>query len=523
MNGRPTCCVIGAGISGISAARALCAAGFAVVVLEKAGNLGGVWDPDRSYPNISTQTNRGQYSFSDHPMPRHWAEWPSGAEVHGYLEDYAKHSGVRDLIRFGRAVSTVRHDPVGQEWVVAHSGEDGEDTSRFSHVVVATGIFNRPHVPDVPGMEVFHAAGGRILHTSQATEADLLTGKRVVVVGFQKSATDVASYAADRAASTTLVYRRAMWKVPRHFLGVINVKFLFYSRFVEAMSEPWEPTPGERFLHSAGKPVVWTFWRAIELAMRRQFRLREAGLVPDHPFESQIGCNLSVAPKAYYEAVRTGRIVARCGTVAGYEADALLLGDGTRIPADVVVYGTGYTPSLPFLDDATRAGLLGPDGYFRLYRNILPPEHPTLGFVGYNSSLFCQLSAELAARWLAELWSGRFTVPAAEVMRTQVESRLQWYREHRPMDLESYRNACVAPFNYRHFDELLRDMGAPTRRSRNRLLEGVRPLTLPHYAEHLARVGTHVEPQGQGAAACFGGGGGISAALSRSGARHLRK
>lgn len=483
-------CVIGAGISGISAARALRAAGFDVVVLEKGRNLGGVWDPDRSYPNISTQTNRPQYSFSDFPMPTGWAEWPAGAQVHRYLEDYAKHNGVTELIRFGRAVSSVRWDAGTHDWVVTHSGDDGENASRFSHVVVATGIFNRPNVPEVPGMEEFRAAGGKILHTSQATNPDLLSGKRVVVVGFQKSATDVASYSSERAASTTLVYRRAMWKVPRHFLGVINVKNLFYSRFVESMSEPWEPTPGERLLHSAGKPFVWGFWRIVEGAMRAQFRLADAGLVPEHRFETQIGCNLSVAPEGYYRSVREGKILARQGTVAGYVPGEVVLADGSRVPADAVVYGTGYTPSLPFLDAETRGAVIGSDGNFRLYRNILPPAHPTLGFVGYNSSLFCQLSAELASRWLAELWSGRFGTPAPEAMARQIEARLQWYREHRPMDLGSYRNACVSPFNYRHFDELLRDMGAPTRRSRNRVVEGLRRLTLPHYAEHLAKVDT---------------------------------
>jgi len=488
MTVRRSACVIGAGISGLSAARALRAGGFDVVVLDKARNLGGVWDPDRSYPNISTQTNRGQYSFSDFPMPSDWAEWPRGAQVHSYLEDYAKHNGLIELIRFGRSVTSVRRDADG--WTVAHDGEDGAEESRFSHVAVCTGIFNRPNLPSAPGVADFQAAGGTVLHTSQATDPDLLVGKRVVVVGFQKSATDVTMYSAGRAASTTLVYRRAMWKVPGHLLGKINVKWVFYSRFVEAMSEPWEPRPAERALHSVGKPLVWAFWRIVENLMKAQFRLADAGLVPEHRFETQIGCNLSVAPKGYYEAVRAKRIVARQGVVASYEPGAMILTDGSRIPADVVVYGTGYTPSLPFLDEATRAQVIGPDGYFRLYRNILPPSEPSLGFVGYNSSLFCQLSAELAARWLAELWAGSFTVPPSEEMQRCVEDRLQWYRTHRPMDLESYKNACVAPFNYRHFDELLRDMGAPTHRSRNRVLEAVRPLTLPHYAEHLRQVGT---------------------------------
>jgi cation diffusion facilitator CzcD-associated flavoprotein CzcO len=480
-------CVIGAGISGISAARALRGRGFEVVVLERGRNLGGVWDPDRSYPNISTQTNRDQYSFTEHPMSADLPEWPQGAHVHAYLEDYSKHNGVTDLVRFGRSVVSVRREGTDQ-WTVSHEGDDGTERERFSHVAVCTGIFNRPNLPQVPGMDEFRVAGGQILHTSQATDPALLVDKRVVVVGFQKSATDVASYAAERARSTTLVYRRAMWKVPRYFLGFVNVKWLFYSRFVESMSKPWDARPGERLLHSVGKPVVWGFWRLVELAMKAQFRLGSAGLVPEHPFETQIGCNLSVCPKGYYGAVREGRIRALHGTVAGYSPGAVVLADGSRVPADLVVYGTGYLPTLPFLEESTQVEIIGADGYFRLYRNILPPTQPTLGFVGYNSSLFCQLSAELSAHWLAELWSGGFSVPSRDLMQRQVEDRLQWYRQNRPMDLASYKNSCVAPFNYRHFDELLTDMGAPTRHSGNRIVEGLRTLTPTHYAGHLRRV-----------------------------------
>lgn len=474
--------VIGAGLSGLTTAKSLRARGVDVVVLEKARSLGGVWDPDRSYPNIRTQTNRPHYSFSDYPMPTDWPEWPEGHRVHTYLGDYAKQFGIADAIRYEREVVALRRAPDADAWIVRTDGPTGAEEERFSHVAVCSGTFNRPKIPEAPGMDAFRAAGGTILHTSQATEPDIVTGKRVIVVGFQKSAADIAAYSAARAASTTLVYRRPMWKIPTHFLGVVNIRHVMFSRAAEAMFEPWEPTAAERAFHRYGRPGIRLFWRAIEAILRTQFQLKKCGLLPEHTMDSQVSCALSIAPPGYYPAIRNGTLVPKRGSIASFRPGCATLEDGSELPADVVIYGTGYTPSLPFLAPEDRAHVVGADGHFRLYRYTVSPALENLGFVGYNSSLFCQLSAELAARWLVEVWSGTVALPPPDRMRAAVEDRLQWYREHRPMDLAMFHNACTAPFNYRHWDELRRDLGERTTWTDNRLREAFRPLTLPHFA-----------------------------------------
>ena len=81
-------CVIGAGISGLAAARTFQARGHRVTILERGQDIGGVWEPSRSYPDVKTQTPRDLYAFSDQPMPKSYPEWPSGAEVFAYLRDH---------------------------------------------------------------------------------------------------------------------------------------------------------------------------------------------------------------------------------------------------------------------------------------------------------------------------------------------------------------------------------------------------------------------------------------------------
>ena len=77
--------VIGAGVSGLAAAKVFQQTGHTVSVFERSHDLGGVWEPSRSYPGIQTQSPKDLYRFTDKAMPEHYPEWPNGAQVHGYL------------------------------------------------------------------------------------------------------------------------------------------------------------------------------------------------------------------------------------------------------------------------------------------------------------------------------------------------------------------------------------------------------------------------------------------------------
>src|SRR3954465_9231157 len=81
--------VIGAGASGLVAARAMRDAGHRVVVFESRPDLGGVWAASRSYPGLGTQNDKGSYSFSDLRMPDEWPNQPTGDQMREYLNRYA--------------------------------------------------------------------------------------------------------------------------------------------------------------------------------------------------------------------------------------------------------------------------------------------------------------------------------------------------------------------------------------------------------------------------------------------------
>src|ERR1700761_2606066 len=97
-------CVIGAGISGLAAGKACAGRGHKVTIIERSGDLGGVWEPARSYPDVQTQSPKDLYRYTDRAMPDFYPEWPKGPQVHAYLSEYAREHGLMQLLRLNSAV-----------------------------------------------------------------------------------------------------------------------------------------------------------------------------------------------------------------------------------------------------------------------------------------------------------------------------------------------------------------------------------------------------------------------------------
>ena len=490
-NGGQRVCVIGAGISGLVAAKVMRARGYDVTVAEKGGDLGGVWDPARSYPGVQTQTPHDLYCFSDFPMPADYPEWPSGAQMHAYLDAYAQHFGLHPCIRFRTEILSLARRPGAQGWLVTLRGADAAVRSeQFDLVVVATGQFSLPRRPHLPGEDAFVAAGGVVRHSSEYGNAALAQGLDLAVVGFSKSATDIAMGALAAGARTvSVIYRRAHWKIPYFFGGAVNFKHILYCRAAEAMFMPWGPSRAGRLARTLLAPVIWANWRALEALLRLQFGLKRAGLHPEGRIEDSIHCATSIETPGFYKAVRDGRIRMVKGNATGYAPGGVLV-DGARVAAEVVVLATGWLQDLPFLDPGTRDTLIEPDGQYRLHRLMVNPDLPGLGFVGFNSSFASALSAELGAHWLARFFEGTLRrQPADAAMRAGIARALEWRRRDRPA-AAAYGGLCIAPFHHAHFDELMADMGARTKPA-NPLAAHLAPVSPKAYAKLLETAPGH--------------------------------
>ena len=496
-------CVIGAGISGLVTAKVLLEDGFDPLVFEKDAALGGVWSPSRTYPGLCANNTRDTYAFSDHPYPPTAGMFPSAEQVRDYLGSYADRFGLRPRLRFRSEVLRVaRPAGVARGFVVTVRQDDGQPvTHACDFVAVCNGTFSIPQVPHVEGLEAFT---GRVLHSSELTDPGLIDGRRVVVVGAGKSAFDCAAWAATRARSATLVFRRPPWMVPRYLPGGVPGDRLVVSRFAEAFLRYHRQGPAERLLHGPGRALVGLFWGGLSRALRRLLRM-PAGLVPARPLPA--GVEEIAVVDDFYDLVRAGRIDARRGEIARCTGGTTLeLTDGTRLDADLVVFATGWRQDVSFLDKDLRH-LVERDGRYHLYRFILPPGVTDLGFVGWNSSIACQLSSEIAAHWLSACFAGELQLPGTDAMEREIARVHRWAADVMPRRSQGY---FIGPLLAHHIDELLDDLGVSRRRTRTALGEYLLPLWPTRYRgvgterrrRHAALVVAQEEiEQGEGVAA----------------------
>jgi dimethylaniline monooxygenase (N-oxide forming) len=456
--------IIGAGFAGLSAAKVLTGFGHQVTVYEKAPDVGGVWSRTRRYPGLSTQNNKGSYAFSDFPMPRGYPEWPSGEQVQRYLADYVRHFGLEPYLRLNTEVIEAGLDRMAGPWTVRSrkSGSDQEQVEEFDFIVAANGIFSDPVLPEYPGIEEFRAFGGRVSHTSQFLATTEARGKHVVIVGYGKSACDLAVALSGSAAGTTVVARHLLWKMPKRLGNLLNYKYLLLTRLGEALFPYLDSRGVEAFLNGRGRAVRDGMIGGLRAQVIRQLSLERSGLVPSGGFTDIARSTVSLVSDGFYERVLAGQIVVHREA----EIERLVvrngrswcrLRSGDEIPADIVICGTGFQQRVPFLSEAMQRELLDDRGNFQLYRQILPLTVPKLAFSGYNSSFFSPLSAEMAALWIAKYLTGAIRLPSIDERRARVERRLRWMEQR--TEGKHARGTNIIPFSMHNIDEMLLDLG----------------------------------------------------------------
>ena len=449
--------------------------GFDVSIFEKAPAVGGVWETSRAYPGLRTNSPYTLYTFSDFNHSESTDEFPTAGQVRHYLERYADHFSLKEHLHLGTEVVSVRRQPPQADGhhpgfqVQTRDIAAGEDTrSRvFDFVVVCNGVLSQPYLPEIEGSRDF---AGTLLHSSDIQQADSLAGKRVLVIGAGKSAMDCACLAGEVADSCTLLFRKPYWMLPRYY-GRHRVDKLIYSRWMEKLNYPpyHQSSAPEKLLRGILAPLVTLFrWR------QRQFTVRAARMprfmIPDKPIHAYI-FHLGIGSDIY-KYIHSGQVQARRG-----EIDSFTGGHGTRldngesIEADVVIFATRWRRNLDFLDHQLKRSLLV-NGQLRLYRHILPPAEPRLGFVGYASSTNSPLTSEIGAHWLSQHFLGKLQLPDTDTMERSIKKLLKWTARNFPQQREGH---FIGGYVAHYTDWLLRDMGLRRRRRTSLASEHLHP------------------------------------------------
>lgn len=391
---RANVAVIGAGSSGLLTARTMRDAGHRVVVFESRPDVGGVWSATRDYPGLSSQNNKGAYSISDLRMPKEWPDQPNGAQMREYLNRYADEHALRPLIRFGQQVLEVRRAASG--WTVLVANADGREEHSFDAVVVASGPLNDPYVPEWAGRDAFEQAGGQVLLPEQV-DLNALKGRRIAVIGWGKTACDLAVAVAPFAATTTIIARTLRWKTPQPEPLRLH-ELVALTRAGDWLLYP-QRSNLPRAVTRTTRRVADVVRKVLMKIISRQLRLHDLGMVPPGDlYESS-----SQVTAGMYEAIHAGDIVVRHGveieSLRGGDIPAVELASGEAVPADVVVLGTGYRQRMDYLDAATLSNLVDANGRLALDRAVHSDAAPGLYFVGWTGSISAFTTSEASALW----------------------------------------------------------------------------------------------------------------------------
>ena len=448
----PTVAIIGAGSSGIAAAKALHERGIPFHCFEASDRVGGNWvfgnknGMSAAYRDLHINTSRDRMQFSDFPMPPSCPDFPHHTDIAAYFEAYVDAFGFRDKILFEtRIVRAELCDDGSWELTDAAGVRRGYDM-----LLVANGHHWDPRWPE-PAFDGSDEFGGLQMHAHDYRDNGLLAGKDVVVLGMGNSAMDLAVEASYVAGATHLAARRGAWIVPKYLFG----------------------RPVDQYATSHRVPVPVAA-KALELMLRLDAgRPERYGLPrPDHPIS---GAHPTVSGRIL-DRIAHGAITPR-PNIARLGEDWVQFADGARVHADVVIYCTGYRISFPFLDP----GLVSaPDNRIELYRRVFSPQHPTLAFVGLLQPIGAIMPlAEAQGRLLADYLRGAYRLPSRGRMHADIRR-----------DDAAMRKRYVASLRHTiqvDFDRYLHDLRREARRGEARARSADFELAVPARAREAGR------------------------------------
>ncbi|VVB06066.1 unnamed protein product [Arabis nemorensis] len=361
--------IIGAGPSGLVAARELRREGHSVVVFERQNQVGGTWnytdhvepdplsvDPTRPvvhssvYGSLRTNFPRECMGFRDFPFvvrsgvsesidPR---RFPSHYEVLAYLQEFAKEFGIEEMIRFEttvvRVAPAVETDgEVGNgKWRVESTEKEkkvGRDEI-YDALVVCNGHYIEPRLAQIPGISSWP---GKEMHSHNYRLPEPFKDQVVVIIGNSSSADDIS----------------------RDILGAAK----------EIHLASWS-NAADTFIKLTGHTNLWM-----------------------HSMIERV-----------------------------HEDGSVVFQNGKTILADVIMHCTGYKYHFPFLD--TNGSVTVDDNRVGpLYKHIFPPTFaPWLSFVGIPWKVVPFPMSELQSKWIAGVMSGRITLPSKEDMMLEIKT-----------------------------------------------------------------------------------------------------
>ena len=355
----PTVAIVGGGLSGLAAAIQLVRAGHRnFTVIEQSDGVGGTWR-DNVYPGAACDVPTHLYSFSFSPKTDWSRRYAYQPEILRYADGLVDRYRLTPHLRLGTTVSAARYDEDAGIWQLDLRAADGVDRQiEVDAVVFACGQLNRPHLPDIEGIDSF---AGSSWHSARWDDSVDLTGKLVSVVGTGASAVQFVPPVAEAAGSTTIFQRSPNYVAPkkdhpyaagtRHSLHRLSPLSRAYRWWIYwTLEMRWMVFRRDSW---AGRRLQTMFRKGIRDEVVGD-GLTEGTVVPDYP----IGCKRILISNDWYPTLLRPDVTVVDSPVTRIESHAVVTADGTRHPTDVLIFGTGFVTT----DFLSHIAVTGVDG-----------------------------------------------------------------------------------------------------------------------------------------------------------------
>lgn len=352
--------VIGAGYSGLAMAIKLKEAGIPFVVIEKNPDVGGTWF-ENTYPGVAVDTPNHFYSYSFR-VKSDWKNYFSqGPEIIEYIRTCYREADLAEHMRFEEEVVSAVWDAAKGRWIVTVRRADQSEYELVANAVIsATGLLNRPSIPDFPGMERFK---GPMFHSARWDHSVSLEGKRVVQIGTGASGMQLGPQIAPIVEKLTIFQRSPHWARYNPLLfaevseavkwGLENVPYYtkwYRFQLLWATSDGVLPTlrkdpdwhDPEHSLNAENAAVRELLIAHIAKQVNNDPELL-AKVIPSFP---PYGKRM-LRDSNWFPTLTRDNVELVTGTVKEITESGVVDKDGVEHPADVIVLATGFKAQMP--------------------------------------------------------------------------------------------------------------------------------------------------------------------------------
>lgn len=344
---QPYCVIIGGGQGGIALGARLKRLGVDTIIVEKNARAGDSWR--NRYRSLVLHDPVWYDHLPYIPFPAHWPVFSPKDKMGNWLEMYVK---VMELNYWAATTcQKASYDEASSTWTVSVERHGKKVSLKPKQLVFATGSYGPPRIPALKGQERFKGAQ---YHSSSHVTSAPFAGKRCVVVGANSSAHDICADMWEHGVEVTMVQRTPTTVVRSETLMDVAFKDLYSE---EAVANGISADKADLIFASVPFRLQAGVQRPLyrEMAKRDRDlirRLNNAGFMTDYG-EDDSGLMMKAfrTGSGYYidvgcsELIASGKVKVKSKTeVAEIREDAVVLTDGSVLPADVIVYATGFQP-----------------------------------------------------------------------------------------------------------------------------------------------------------------------------------